>query len=107
MERKSKRESMGSVFESFEIPRKRLRVEYLDEASSKEINMEDLLDKQTVVEEVNSKQTETTGKHLRSQSFPTPVSAVRRSITNKQMRNTANRDKDYKRCSPQSLTYKK
>ena len=102
MERKSKRESMGSVFESFEIPRKRLRVEYLDEASSKEINMEDLLDKQTVVEEVNSKQTETTGKHLRSQSFHTPVSAVRRSITNKQMRNTANRDKDYKQCSPQT-----
>ena len=87
MERKCKRESVGSVFEDFGIPRKRLRVEYLDQASSKEINIEDLPIKQTVVEEVQDKQAETPGKPAN-----TPLSSLRRSMTNKQMHCVWNSD---------------
>ena len=86
MERKCKRESVGSVFEDFGIPRKRLRVEYLDEATRKEINIEDLPIKQTVVEEVQGNQAETPGKPPN-----TPLSSLRRSMTNKQMQHTINR----------------
>ena len=105
MERKSKRESIGSIFEDLEIPRKRLKVEYLDEAYSKEIIIEDLSIRQTIVQDVQSKQTcskETPRKQLNSESFLSPVSVAGRPMTNKQIRYTANTDRNNEQCSSQT-----
>ena len=146
MERKSKRENPGSFsfIEDSEIPRKRLRVEYLDEASNKDITIEDLSHQQTIVEETCSQgtfvtetprktlnigrvpgvrsssigkgisnkalnkqtnvaerfATETPRKQRNIERFSSPVATV----TKKQMRCTANVDKNMATHNPLTLT---
>ena len=96
MERKTKRENPGSFsfIEDSEIPRKRLRVEYLDEASNKDITIEDLSHQQTIVEETCSQGTfvtETPGKTLNIGRVPgVRSSSIGKGISNKALNKQTN-----------------
>ena len=96
MERKTERENPGSFsfIEDSEIPRKRLRVEYLDEASNKDITIEDLSHQQTIEEETCSQGpfvTETPGKKLNiGRVLGTRSSSIGKGISNKALNKQTN-----------------